>query len=197
MTKPKHVVAFINIIRRIDLWGSCRLHDERKLWAWSSTEPYWVEPPLLWQTVTSSTVYTPSSEVRLADLVFVSERVCVVCSLRRGMSRRERASVILLLPADTACLQRWMWWNCWWGPDDRHIECSYEKVLIRHQRVALKREPILPHSDSFLSLRVSSPCTRSCNSHIMSQRYMSYAICLWACLWEGKGWSRNVVYHTD
>lgn len=54
-------------------WATCRLCYQGRLWA-RSTEPYWVEPLLLWQTVTYSTVCSPSSEV-----LWLWVSVCVVC----------------------------------------------------------------------------------------------------------------------
>lgn len=108
---------------------------------------------------------------------------------KRGMSRWGSGVSIILLPASTACLQRWMWWNCWWRLNDRHIQRSYEKVLIQHQR-----EPIVPQPDSFLSLRVSSLCTHSCNSHI------NICLSMFVCVSGGQvveEQGRNVLCHAN
>lgn len=76
-----------------------------------------------------------------------------VCLQKRGT-----ASVILL-PANTTWVQSWMWWNCWWRSNDRYS--AHMKKYWSSIKEWPCREPILPHSDSFLSLRVSSPCTHS------------------------------------
>ena len=88
-------------------------------------------------------------------------RRVIITGLCGCLQKKERASEILQIPNrdeydETAVKVQWL----------THTQRSYEKVLIQHQRVALQE----PHSDSFLSLRVSSPCTHSCDSHFMSQR---------------------------